>query len=85
VKIIVKRLTESAMRDNDWRQKVSFLKDGKEFLRESDGGEPEDNTLERDLSFVFSIPSWMRQAWEAGKNGEEFIIEQKEVELEDFD
>lgn len=36
---------------------------------------PEDAILGRDLNFVFSIPNLMKQAYEAGKNGEEFDIE----------
>jgi hypothetical protein len=45
-------------------------------------GEPEDNSLGRDLNFVFSIPEWMKMAYEAGKNGEDFNIIESE---EDFD
>lgn len=35
---------------------------------------PEDATLERDMSFVYEIPDLMRQAYEAGKNGEPFVV-----------
>jgi len=37
-------------------------------------GEPEDFSLERDLSFVYQIVPLMREAYEAGKRGEEFIV-----------
>lgn len=36
---------------------------------------PEDATLYRDLSFVYSIPDMLEEAYEAGKNGEDFTIE----------
>ena len=45
------------------------------------GGEPEDNSLGRDLNFVFDIVPLMREAWEAGKNGESFDI--TEVDSDD--
>ncbi len=36
--------------------------------------EPEDASLSRDLSFVFDIIDLMKQAYEAGKRGEDFIV-----------
>ena len=51
---------------------------GKNKISVGNSGEPEDNVLYRDLDFVFLIPTLMREAFEAGKNGEEFIIK-KEV------
>lgn len=44
-------------------------------------GEPEDNSLGRDLNFVFSIPGWLKMAYEAGKNGEDFSIIDSEEEI----
>lgn len=41
-------------------------------------GEPEDNTLNRDLNDVYSISDLIELAYNAGKNGEEF-----EYHLED--
>ena len=41
-------------------------------------GEPEDSSLERDLNFVYKIAPLMQKAWEAGKAGEEFSVEDKE-------
>jgi hypothetical protein len=42
---------------------------------------PEDATLERDLDYVYDIPMLMEKAYEAGKNGEEFVvIEENESE-----
>ena len=42
--------------------------------------EPEDCTLNRDLSFVYSIEYMIAEAYNAGKNGEELTFVQKEVE-----
>lgn len=39
---------------------------------------PEDANLERDLNFVYEIPEMLRKAYEAGKNGEDFVIEEEE-------
>lgn len=36
---------------------------------------PEDATLERDLSFVYSIPTMMREAYKAGLRGDKFVEE----------
>ena len=36
---------------------------------------PEDNHLHRNFSDCYRITELMRLAWEAGKNGEEFILE----------
>lgn len=47
-----------------------------------DGGEPEDNRLSRDLSFVYEIPELLKDAFEAGKRGEELeFIETESEEL----
>lgn len=34
----------------------------------------EDAILNRDLKFVFSIKDWLKAAYDAGKNGEEFSV-----------
>lgn len=36
---------------------------------------PEDNTLDRSFADCFDIPSMLKRAYEAGKNGEELEIE----------
>jgi len=52
--------------------------DGVQVLR-AGGGEPEDNTLGRDLNFVYQIAGLMRRAHEAGKAGESFEFEAAEL------
>ena len=41
-------------------------------------GEGEDFSLERDLQFVYDIVPLMREAWEAGKAGEKFVVDEVE-------
>ncbi len=43
-------------------------------------GEPEDMTLGRDLSDAYDIPTMLREAYLAGKRGEELIEEEYTVE-----
>ena len=45
--------------------------------------EPEDATLSRDLSFAYRIVPLMREAWEAGKRGEDFTVEKTVEENEE--
>lgn len=42
-------------------------------------GEPEDMSLDRDLNDAHKITSMMKEAYEAGKNGEPFELEKKDV------
>lgn len=49
---------------NDSEKEIDFIK-----------GEPEDMCLSRDLSDVYSIPDLLVAAYNAGKNGETFEIE----------
>tara|TARA_Y100000310_G_scaffold325839_1_gene389959 strand:+ start:9399 stop:9641 length:243 start_codon:yes stop_codon:yes gene_type:complete len=46
--------------------------------------EPEDAFLFRGLNFVYSIPTLMREAYEAAKKGEGLEIEEVDVEEEEF-
>jgi len=43
-------------------------------------GELEDANLSRDFNDCYLIIDFMKLAYEAGKNGEEFIIETKEID-----
>ena len=62
----------------------SLAIDGKRMLT-AGTSEPEDANLSRDLSFVFGISNMLKIAYLAGKNGEEFILDDVEVEdREDF-
>jgi len=76
-------LTNEAQKENDYRNVFCIDVDGEKEISVSDGGEPEDNSLHRNLSFVYSIIPLMRKAFEAGKNGEKFEIE--DVKLNDIE
>lgn len=65
-------LTEDAMKERDYRNAYAISING-EMLVEFWDGEPEDANLARDFSDCFSIVDLMRRAYEAGKNGEDFI------------
>ena len=41
-------------------------------------GEPEDMYLERDLSFVYDIVPLMKEAWQAGRDGETFDVTEED-------
>lgn len=47
-------------------------------------GEPEDNSLGRDLSFVYGIEDIAKLAYDAGKNGEEFTVVKEEATEDDY-
>ena len=42
---------------------------------------PEDCTLSRDLDFVYDIKNIIKEAYEAGKRGEELIFEDMKEEM----
>jgi hypothetical protein len=82
MKIVEKTLTPEAKEKNDYRDEYHIFIDGVEEISANDYGEPEDNSLRRDLNFVYSIVPLIKRAYEAGKNGEEFVIEKEQIERE---
>lgn len=62
----------------DYRESYRIEVDGKERISMCAPPEPEDATLGRDLNFVYDIAPLMREAWDAGKRGEEFIFVHEE-------
>lgn len=59
------------------RYELEIMSGGKNISMSAGRGEPEDNSLSRDLNFVYQIPEMLKLAYEAGKNGEEFEIDSK--------
>lgn len=80
MKVIIKSLSEQAVKDNDYRQCFIIDVDGRKEVSVRDGGEPEDNSLGRDLSFAYHIPSLMKRAYDAGAKGEEYVVENIEID-----
>ncbi len=58
----------------DLRDGYCIEVDGEEVFEAYDG-EPEDSNLSRDFNAIYSIPDLMKRAYEAGKAGETFEIE----------
>lgn len=69
--------------DEDYSIDIKVVTEKGEKSVSFGSGEPEDMTLGRDLSGAYSISDLIEMAYEAGKNGEDFAFEQKEVEDED--
>jgi hypothetical protein len=61
---------------NEWGEGERFLLliDGEEVLS-AGSGEPEDNSLGRDLSFVYKISEFMKSSYEAGVRKEPLNVE----------
>ena len=79
MKIITKSLTQEAIEKNDYQDEYHIIVNGKERIQANDYGEPEDNRLGRDLNFVYSIVDLMKEAFDAGKNGEKLEITNEKV------
>jgi len=75
MKVTVKSLSEKLYEERDYRDVLEILIDGKVKFLVSDG-EPEDANLLRDFNDCWVIPELMHVAFDAGKNGEDFVIEE---------
>lgn len=84
MKVEIKSLSEQVLEKRDYCDVCIILINGiKKF--DAYDGEPEDNTLSRNFSDCWSIPSLMKMAFEAGKKGETFnIIKSDITENEDY-
>lgn len=71
--MIIKVKTRTPNESNDYTHSLKIEVDGKEVFRVYDG-EPEDANLDRDFNDCFQIPNLMKQAYEAGKNGEKLKV-----------
>ena len=79
MKVTIISLTEKAVEERDYRDMCVIEIDDKKVFGVSDG-EPEDSNLSRDFSDVYSIPTLLQMAYDAGKKGEELVFENREVE-----
>ena len=79
MKVSTISLTEKAVEERDYRDMYAIEINGKQVFSVSDG-EPEDSNLSRDFSDVYSIPKLLQIVYEAGKNGEELIFDDREVD-----
>lgn len=79
MKVKVLTLTNQVIEERDYREAMAIEIDGiRKF--EVEDGEPEDGCLNRDFSDCYDIPDLLQLAYEAGKNGEDFVVLNEEVE-----
>lgn len=79
MKIATITLTDKAIEDRDYRDIFAIEIDGERVFEVWDG-EPEDNTLVRNFSSIYSIPKLLQSAYDAGKAGEGLIFEKRKVD-----
>lgn len=68
--------------DEDGYSRVVITVDGRVTVEMSNSVllyYPEDLTLDRRLDFIYDIPSLMKMAYEVGKRGESFVIEEVDI------
>ena len=75
----MKSLTDKEIENRDYRDAMEILIDGESKFSVHDG-EPEDNSLGRNFNDCWKIADLLKMAFEAGKNGEEFHAESKQVD-----
>lgn len=69
--------SDDTLADHDYRSYFKIEIDGKEEISVYDG-EPEDSNLSRNFSDIYKLPLLLVKAYEAGKNGEPFVLENVE-------
>ena len=83
MKVEIISLTEEEVAKRDYRDVLKITVDGKKVFWVSDG-ELEDANLSRDFNDCWKISRLMEKAYEAGKNGETFTIENEEVTCDEL-
>jgi len=76
MKITVLTRSDEQLDEYDYREAFAMQVDDEKVFSVHDG-EPEDNSLSRNFSSVYSIPSLLEKAFFAGQNDELFSIEYK--------
>ncbi len=79
MKITVRTPSEEKSEEIDYRHFLQIDVDGEEKVNFFDG-EPEDANLSRDFNDAYKITDLMEMAFNAGKNGEDFTIEDVIIE-----
>lgn len=78
MKITFKTCSEEQLAEDDYQDCIELLIDGKEVFYVHDG-ESEDNSLSRNFAACYSIPDLLEKAYQAGKAGEDFLIEKQSI------
>lgn len=79
MKIEIKSLTEQAQEERDYRDELEIMIDGQVVFYVMDD-EPEDSNLSRSFSDCYKIGDLLEKAYNAGKNGEDLVMNWEEVE-----
>ena len=79
MKVTMISLTEEEIENRGYSEMLVIEIDGKEEISLCDG-EPEDNTLSRNFSDAWRIGELLKRAYTAGKQGEDFVIEDRKVD-----
>ena len=79
MEVKVLKCSEKQLEDRDYRDILEIYINGKRVFSVGDG-EPEDSNLSRDFNDCWKVTDLMRQAYDAGKNGEEFMLSYGDIE-----
>lgn len=79
MKVTLITLSDRLLTERDYRQVLKVKINGKTEFHVSDG-EPEDSNISRNFNDCYNVVDLMRKAYDAGKNGEEFIEDHKVVD-----
>lgn len=77
-------LTDDAMEMRELCNMMHIEMDGN-FVFSVYDGEPEDNNLRRNFNDCWNIPELMKFAYDAGLDGETFLIENKKISMEEME
>lgn len=72
-------LSEQGLEDRDWQSILVITRDGQPVIKLSEG-EPEDANLSRDFNDCYNILGLVKEAYEAGKRGEDWEFHAEEVD-----
>ena len=75
MKVTIVTPSEKTAEEREYRESLVIRVNGKQVFQAVDG-ELEDNSLLRNFSNCYDIPNLMRMAYEAGKLGEPFEIQE---------
>lgn len=78
MKITFKTRSEEQLEKFDYQDCIKILIEGEEVFYVHDG-DSEDNSLSRNFLNCYSIPDLLKKAYQAGKAGEDFLIEKQSI------
>lgn len=79
MKVIIVSRTEEEIERCDYRDAYMIMIDGEQVFSVYDD-EPEDSNMGRSFSDVYNIGKIIKMAYNAGKRGEELILEEEQTD-----